>query len=239
MPSNSFLSKQRPNKSGYSYTIDPGDNELMIAMRHRLLYDILGYGHSNLIVYNGSTNDIAPPLAGHPKIYFYFSQDIASVPHGVTRIDAEYSFRLMKETSATITKAKLTTLATLIKEFFIVNGQGIQFAKGKNIYSYTDVANGYRLRIYAHQESDALPIIEKMLECQEIVYDPSKLTTHEPLKDNTIVPPEQLVYEKEIIPPKYRPNANVHFRYAYAEIPLLKKPIFLVDTTYKHIPLVH
>ncbi|MHC5824249.1 MAG: hypothetical protein ACYT04_52535, partial [Nostoc sp.] len=97
-------------------TISPDDNELLIAMRHRLFWDLLGYGNSNLVVYNGSTNDIAPPVEGHPKICFYFSQDVASVPHGTTRLDAEYSFRLLKETPATITKAKLTTLATLIKE---------------------------------------------------------------------------------------------------------------------------
>lgn len=136
-------------------------------------------------------------------------------------------------------KAKATTLATLIKEFFVINGEGIQFTKGKNIYRYTDPVNGYRLMIYAHLESDALPIIEKMLECTETVYDQNKLSTHEPLRDNTITPPEQLVYEKEIIPPKFRPNANVRFRYAYLEIPLVKKPIYLVDTTHRHIPLVH
>ncbi|MEH2139085.1 hypothetical protein [Nostoc sp.] len=220
-------------------TITPDDNELLIAMRHRLFWDLLGYGNSNLIVYNGSTNDIAPPVAGHPKVYFYFSQDIASVPHGTSRLDAEYSFRLIKETAATYTKAKAIALATLIKEFFVVNGQGIQFTKGKNIYSYTDPANGYRLRIYAHQETDALPIIQKMLECTETVYNQNKLNTHEPLRDNTVTPVEQLVYEKEIIPPKFRPIANVRFRYAYVEIPLVKKPVYLVDTTYKHIPLVH
>ncbi|MEH1981412.1 MAG: hypothetical protein V7L27_19450 [Nostoc sp.] len=220
-------------------TITPDDNELLIAMRHRLFWDLLGYGNSNLIVYNGSTNDIAPPVAGHPKVYFYFSQDIASVPHGTARLDAEYSFRLVKETAATYTKAKATALATLIKEFFVVSGQGIQFAKGKNIYRYSDPMNGYRLMIYAHQETDALPVIQKMLECTETVYDENKLTTHEPLRDNTVTPTEQLVYEKEIIPPKFRPTANVRFRYAYLEIPLVKKPVYLVDTTSKHIPLVH
>lgn len=220
-------------------TITPDDNELLIAMRHRLFWDLLGYGNSNLIVYNGSTNDIAPPVAGHPKVYFYFSQDIASVPHGTARLDAEYGFRLTKETAATYTKAKATALATSIKEFFVVGREGIQFAKGKNIYSYSDPANGYRLRIYAHQETDALPIIQKLLECTETAYDQNKLTTHEPLRDNTVTPAEQLVYEKEIIPPKFRPNANVRFRYAYIQIPLVKKPIYLVDTTYRHIPLVH
>ncbi|WP_375495397.1 hypothetical protein [uncultured Nostoc sp.] len=220
-------------------TMLAGENELMTAMRHRLFYDLLGYGNSNLIVYNGSTNDIAPPVAGHPKVYLYFSQDVAGVPHGTTRLDAEYSFRLVKETAATYTKAKATALATLIKEFFLVSGQGIQFTKGKNIYRYSDPVNGYRLMIYANQETDALPVIQKMLECTETVYDQNKLTTHEPLRDNTVTPTEQLVYEKEIIPPKFRPIANVRFRYAYLEIPLVKKPIYLVDTTSKHIPLVH
>ncbi|MEH2322054.1 MAG: hypothetical protein V7K32_00325 [Nostoc sp.] len=220
-------------------TMLDSDNQLIMNLRHHLLFDLLGYGKSNLIVYNGSFNDIAPPVAGHPRVYFYFSQDIESVPHGIPRVDAEYSFRLIKETAATYTKAKATALATLIKEFFIVNGQGIHFTKGKNIYSYNDPTNGYRLMIYAHQQTDAIPIIEKMLQCTEIVYDQHKLTLHEPLKDNTITPPEQLVYEKEIIPPKFRPTANVRFRYAYVQIPLVKKAVYLVDTTHRHTPLVH
>ena len=220
-------------------TIDPGDNELMIAMRHRLLFDILGYGNHNLVVYNGSRNDIAPPVDGHPKICFYFSQDIESVPVGDTRSDAEYSFRLMHETAATITKAKLTTLATRIKQHFVIEGVSTHFTKGKNIYRYSDPINGYRLMIYANLQTDALPIIQKMLECQEIAYDENLLTKHEPEKSNTAVPAEKLVYEKEIKPPKFRPNVNVRFRYAYAEIPLVKKPVYLVDTTHRHIPLVH
>ncbi|MEI1375987.1 hypothetical protein PQG02_06955 [Nostoc sp. UHCC 0926] len=220
-------------------TIDPGDNELMIAMRHRLLFDILGYGNSNLVVYNGSKNDIAPPVDGHPKVYFYFSQDIESVPVGSTRADAEYSFRLMHETAATITQAKLTALATLIKQHFVVEGVSIHFTKGKNIYRYSDPINGYRLMVYAHLQTDALPIIEKMLECQEIAYDENLLSIHTPEKSNTTTPVEKLVYGKEVKPPKFRPNANVRFRYAYVEIPLVKKPIYLVDTTHRHIPLVH
>jgi hypothetical protein len=228
-------------------TINPDDNELMIAMRHRLLFDILGWGQSNLIVYNGSKNDIAPPVAGHPKICFYFSQDVQSIPAidpitkiVPTRLDAEYSFRLMKETSTTITKLKLTALATLIKEFFVIAGVGIQFTKGKNIYTYFDTPNGYRLKIYANTEVDALPIIEKLLECQEIVYDQTKLTSNEPLKPNMNVEPvQQMVYGKEVYPPNFRPIANVRFRYSYAEIALVKKPIYLVDTTGTHKPLVH
>jgi len=227
-------------------TINKDDNELMIAMRHRLLFDILGWGQSNLIVYNGSKNDIAPPVDGHPKIYFYFSQDVQSVPPVdtatkvvVTRLDAEYSFRLMHETSATITKAKLTSLATLIKEFFVVGGVGIHFTKGKNIYRYSDPIQGYRLMIYANAQTDALPIIEALLECQEIVYDKNKLSTHEPLRDNTSAAIEQIVYGKEVFPPKFRPIANVRFRHARAEIALMKQPIYLVDTTYRHTPLVH
>ncbi|MHC5726350.1 MAG: hypothetical protein ACYTXY_19915, partial [Nostoc sp.] len=139
-------------------TINVDDNELMIAMRHRLLFDILGWGQSNLIIYNGSKDDIAPPVHGHPRIYFYFSQDVQSVVAGAKKLDAEYSFRLMKETSATITKAKLTILATLIKEFFVIANVGLHFTKGKNIYSYLDLVNGYRLKIYANTEADALPI---------------------------------------------------------------------------------
>ncbi len=221
-------------------TINPDDNELMIAMRHRLLFDLLGWGQSNLVVYNGSKNDLAPLVAGHPKICFYFSQDAQSIVTGAKKLDAEYSFRLMHETSATITKAKLTTLATLVKELFVIANLGIHFTKGKNIYSYYDPINGYKLRIYANTESEALPIIEKLLESQEIAYDQSKLTRHEPEKSNiNVVPVQQMVYGTETPVPAYRPIANVRFRYCYASIPLVKKPIYLVDTTGVHKPLIH
>jgi hypothetical protein len=52
----------------------------MMSLRHHLLFDLLGYGRKNLMLYYGSRESIEPPVEGHPKIVFYFSQDSQSVP---------------------------------------------------------------------------------------------------------------------------------------------------------------
>ncbi|MEH2136846.1 hypothetical protein [Nostoc sp.] len=220
-------------------TMLDGDNQLMMNLRHHLLFDLLGYGKSDLIVYNGSRNDILPPVDGHPIVKFYFSQDIESVPHGQNRTDAEYSFRLMNETATTFTKANAMTLATKVKQHMIVSNQGIMFTKGKNIYLYRDEMHGYRLKLYGNQEADAIDLITRMLECQDLAFDENKLTVSTPKKSNTVTPATVEVYGKEVKKNRYRPIDNVRFRYAYVEVPLLKKPIYLVDTTYRHTPLVH
>jgi hypothetical protein len=219
-------------------TMTDDDNALMMELRHKLLYDVLGYGRSGLAVYYGSRDGQDVPVTGCPRIYFYFSQDADAVPKGEIRIDAEYSFRLTSETQSTITPTEAKRLATEIKTLFVSARQGIVLTKGKNQYLYFHKEKGYRLRIYGNTENDAVDVIKKLLQLTNTPYDSDRLTVATPKRSNVATPETHIVYGVTKKKKKFRPIANVRFRYAYMQIPGKKEPVFLVDTTYRYNGLV-
>lgn len=219
-------------------TMLDNDNALTIYIRRTLFSDILGYGRANLATFYGSRDALDVAVVGHPRVYFYFSQDADAVPNGQQKIDAEYSFRLMDETQSTINVSKARTLATEIKNLFVNARQGIILTKGKNQYIYYHKERGYRLRVYGNSESDAVDIIQKLLQLTNTNYDQDRLSIGTPKRSNTAVPENYIVYGTTKKKKRFRPIANVRFRYAYMEIPGKKDPVFLVDTTYRYGGLV-
>lgn len=212
-------------------------------MRHRLFWYLLGYGNSGLSLFYGSHENQAPPVVGHPKIVFYFSQDAQSVVAGQTALDAEYSVRLMQQinTSATLLE-NLTTIANEIKSLFVENSIGIIHTKGNMCVSYKDVANGFAnaSRILTNSESDATTLYEKICTCVGVTFNENNLTVHTPKKSSTVgvVTTTQNILGKNRALRAYRPVANVRFRYAYASIPGNPTPTWLVDTTHRYKALV-
>ncbi|OYD92765.1 hypothetical protein CDG77_14020 [Nostoc sp. 'Peltigera membranacea cyanobiont' 213] len=207
------------------------DSDSMRKMRHDLFFDLLGYSKKNLAVIHGSTENFDAPVAGHPLVKLYFSQDSESVPKGYTKVDAEISFRLMNETAATFTPSNAHTLATKIKAQFVTAGKGVKFTKGKDIYAYRDTAKGYRLQVYCTTENDAIDIIKRCLEVQDVLFSESNLSKHEPKKTSQPKTPKKLVYGKEREGKRYRPIANVFFRSVVVEVPGMNKEIVLYDVS--------
>ncbi|MCF4968703.1 hypothetical protein [Nostoc sp. CMAA1605] len=214
-------------------TLDDNDTSAMTMLRMYLFYEVLGYGQKNLAVVYGSKERYTPPVTGHPRVILYFSQDRSGIPKGYGLVDAEMSFRLMKETEETFTPAEAETLGRKIKEEFTDGGKGIQFTKGKDIYAYYDKENGYRLKILCTTESDAIDVIQRCLRIQNIAYNKNFLSVSQPKKTSNPKPGKTLIYGKQREKRRYRPIANVRFRYAICEIPGLTKPVALYDTTQK------
>lgn len=219
-------------------TMLDNDNQLIMSLRHHLLFDLLGYGKSDLIIYHGAKEGLTPSVQGHPKVSLYFSQDTESIVAGEPRVDAEISFRLMQETQATFTPANALTIAQKIKQHFVTGNQGVVFTKGKTIHLYKDEVHGYRLQIYGNSKSDIVDIIQRCLEIQNLTYDENKLTVSTPEKNSDTSTQLQLSYGKERRKKRFRPVINVRFRYAFVEVPGYDKHVFLVDTTYTHNSLV-
>jgi hypothetical protein len=87
-------------------------------------------------------------------------------------------------------------------------------------------------------EADAVDVIKKMLQLTNTSYDEDRLSIGTPKRNNFQRSQKQLVYGKQVKIKRYRPTANVYFRYAYVEIPGKPKPVFLVDTTFNNTALV-
>lgn len=224
-------------------TMQDSDNQLMMNLRHHLLFDLLGYGKSGLSIFYGSRESNEPSVVGHPKIVFYFSQDIASVPVGGTVYDAECSVRLMKlQNTSEDLLLILTRIANEIKTKFVHESAGIVHSKENLCISYKDTANGFPKgsKILANTENSAINIYQLICDCIDIVFDETKITVHDPKKPSPVGIPTatQTIMGKKRKLRAYRPVVNVRFRYAYAIIPGNPNPTFLVDTTHRYKPLV-
>jgi hypothetical protein len=225
-------------------TITDNDNQLMMELRHNLLFDLLGYGRKNLFIYYGSIENIEPPVEGHPKIVFYFSQDSQSMSATQNyKADAEYSIRLMDlENTSTNLHTKLVEIANEIKTQFVDAKQGIILTKGNLAVGYKDPKHGFSTgrRILSSTEADAIDIYRRMCNVIDAPFDEEKITVSNPKKPSTIgaVTQTQIIMGKTRKKRAYRRVTNVRFRYAYALIPGEPQPVFLVDTTYRYNPLV-
>jgi len=225
-------------------TMVDSDNQLMMSLRHHLLFDLLGYGRKNLFVYYGANESIDPPVEGHPKIIFYFSQDshtLATVQ--CRKADAEYSLRLMDlENTSTNLKSKLVEIANEIKTQFVEGKQGIILIKGNLGIIYKDAKNGFSSgrKILASTEADAIDIYRRMCNVIDKNFDETKISVTNPKKASTSgeTTETQIIMGKTRKKKAYRRVATVRFRYAYVLIPGEAQPIFLVDTTYRYNPLV-
>jgi hypothetical protein len=224
-------------------THQENDTVAMTQLRHALLYDVLGYGKNGIALFHGSRDNQIPPVAGHPIVYFYFSQDAQSVPNEGTRGDAEYSVRLMQLENTSINlRSKLIEIGNEIKTQFLEAKKGIVLTKGNLAVTYTDVKNGFSggRRILSNSEVDAIDIYRRMCNVIDVPFDESKINVNKPKRQSTVGLSNgtQVIMGKTRKKPAYRRVVNVRFRYSYAEIPGEPNPVFLVDTTYRHNSLV-
>lgn len=153
-------------------------------------------------------------------------------PAGVAnkgKYKAQISFRLMNETTASITKAKLQQLGERIKTLF-GGEEPFQWHKGKNEYIYYDQNEGYDFRILAVSNVEAKKIITRVMEIQE--HSPNwKLLYHkvpdEPGLAFPDVAQQMEILGTEVKEPIYRPDIIVHFRHAVAHVHGLKDAVLI------------
>jgi len=97
-----------------------------------------------------------------PQIVLEFREDDLDVEAGFSPLDGRISYRLMNESSETITKTELTTIANRIKTQFGGTTPYI-WKKGKDLASYVDKNNGYQFQLLVRSKEDAKNLIEKVL----------------------------------------------------------------------------
>ncbi|MCC5641075.1 hypothetical protein LC593_35670 [Nostoc sp. CHAB 5844] len=233
-------------------TMTDEDSALVMELRHRLLYDVLGYGRSDLAVVYGSRFDTSPPVAGHPQLFLVFSQDAAATPIEEPSIVHEKSVRLMKFSCAAgdddgssdtaITKANMTEIANEIKANFISSSRGITYTCGNKSASYTDPENGFAKGNYmlVNSRADATEIYQKLCNVIDVPFKTEKLIVNDPDKASTTTATAGTVtiLGKQRKKRRYRPVAILRFRSAYISLGTLIPPIFLIDTTMRNKGLV-
>lgn len=199
-------------------TIQPKDNLLMVISRVLLFEVSIGNAsrmHPAMYALPVRQHYDEEDREGRPKILLYFSQDVGAAPNGFSKIDSKVSFRLGKETNETITETKAIGYANKIKSIF-GSIPTYDWTKGKTIYSYIDKNGGYHLQIYASSEAQAKGLIIKVLEIQNHSFDDEFFHYSDKPGKSSINNPSgtRRVYGKSVRKKRWRPTANVRFRYA-------------------------
>lgn len=186
-----------------------------------------------------------PDRRYRPHIRLHFLEDttfnqVGSNPdtyQGKRRFRGRLSFRIMNETSETISKGELTRFATAIKNSFGANG-GYTWDKGKELYTYADWDKGYQLQILAKNSSQPRDIISKILALQS--HTPnwaflSKSGSESEIERYPELPQTKIILGEQVTLARVRPLVQVRFRYADAKVHLLTQPIVLYDLTNKKV----
>lgn len=169
-----------------------------------------------------------------PKITLYFNNKGYDPNKKNELIEGEISFRLMNESSTSITQTELERYATKIKNLFTSPSKFI-WHKGRTMASYTDWDKGYQLQLLVTNEAEAKRIVEQVLDIQSHTPDWKFLNINEnsePAERYPVNPGNQTILGKSREKTKQRPVEDVKFRYATINIHGLGRGINLVDTTY-------
>lgn len=166
-----------------------------------------------------------------PQIQLHFLEKYEDVDEGYDQLKAQISFRLVNETSTSISKTDLTTIGNKIKQLFWT-GTPFNFKKGRQLATYIDQAKGYYFQLYVFDTAQAKKVIEQVLDIQSHTPDWKLLNIHtneEPAQAYPTIPPQKTILGKPHKQPRIRPAGTVHFRYAIAQIHGIPRPVVLYD----------
>jgi hypothetical protein len=185
-----------------------------------------------------------PDRRFRPQIRLHFLQDSdfekgSNAPgyHGRRRVPGQLTWRLMNETSETITKGELTRIGEQIKRIFAANN-GYTWQKGKEMYTYAEWDKGYQMQILARSVSQAQDLVTKILSIQGHTPMWRFLTKTENFEEQTRYPETpvtKIILGESVTLPNLRPNVSVRFTYADVRIHKLTEPIVICDRTNKKV----
>lgn len=168
-----------------------------------------------------------------PQVKLVFYEDTQDVEDGYRAIEAELTFRLINETSESITETNARNLATKIRNEF-AGGSLYRWHRGRYKATYLDKENGYDFRLQVYSQSEAEELIRKVLAIRDKTPDWALFTFHE-TKDASsaypTIPGTQRIYGQTVKKPRRRPVGWVRFRKAQLLIWGRNKAITLVDST--------
>jgi hypothetical protein len=172
-----------------------------------------------------------PPRLLRPRIVLVFHEDDSDVEPGYSPVVGEIGFRIMDETAAGLTEAKLNALGAKIKTLFGV-GNGYLWKRGRKQLVYNDPVNGYQNRVLCFSQTEGKNLISKLLDIRNKNPDWKYASLSENLEESQAfptIPEKQQILGKNRKLARNRVRADVRFSYAYIEIAGLPNKIYLYD----------
>lgn len=190
------------------------DTAAMVQMRQWLFEITIGHAQSlQTPIYGIPVQEHQRNVKFKPQIKLYFKERLTSDNTNRTSpATAEITFRLMDETSASMTRAKAEILALKIKNEFA--DPIFVWEKGWYKYTYLDTENGYDLRLFVKTKLEGIRIAKQILKIQGHIFNDNygNYTDHE--RTYPLNPGTQIIYGQSVQKPVERPRVDVRFKYA-------------------------
>ena len=213
----------------HACTMKDGDTATMTMMR-LWLFEVTA-GHAQALqrpVYGIPWYEIQSERTFKPqvKLYFLESYNINIHEDGTPQAEGEITFRLMNESSETISRANAETLARAIKNVFAT--PLFVWNKGKFKCTYFDLERGYELKLLVTSKAEGERIIRAVLDIQNHPFDRDYLQYIDNDRTYPSNPGTHRVYGRTVKKFVRRRTADVKFRYAQLLIWGKQNPINLV-----------
>ncbi|MEH2014174.1 hypothetical protein [Nostoc sp.] len=213
-------------------------DSMQIALQRQsfFYYQVLKIQNKPIIIGQPKA-DFDADVKYHPQIFVRLWQDSTAVPVGKFPKSAQFSFRLLDETSETITKDKLNTYARKMYAAFFETQ--FTFNKGKYISWYTVPEEGLHLRFYCIDEVECERVAKAVVSKLEKVWNEDAFKISKPRRSNLVSSTNTInILGRSKQRPQWRPNCTVRSTECWAciwasdeEIPLVSK----VGGTYRPI----
>lgn len=209
----------------------PGESQNMALIKTLTFRYIVQQVHLKPDVYGIMAEPYQEQVVFRPQIHLFFKQDSQAVVSGRRAMEGQISFRLVNETSSTITETKARQWALKIKNEFALNN-GYVWKKGKIKLVCKDAENGLNLGILALNELEGIELIKKVYDLIGGTYNEDLVREVTPKRDSETNPTgTELVFGKQRKKQRWRPVGNIRFQYALLTVRGMQHRIALVDRT--------
>ena len=208
------------------------DDTIDLIILRMFLYWFEFKGNLPIPVFGIQTTDFMAELQipSKPQVTLKFYEDSSEFlwENNLSPAKSEISWRIMSQTSATITPAYAKEIALQIKEAF-GEGNGFTWERGTVQVTYKDLPKGVNFRLLAESKSEAIRVIKKVLSLIDVPFQEKKVITATIDEIFPVVPPVEEIYGQLRKLPRKHPITTVRFRRAELSIYGLKEPVLLVD----------
>lgn len=189
------------------------DSIAIAQVKMRTFREIIQKTHLKPDIIGMPKIDVDADVSYRPEVTLYFKQNKESVPRGKTAKTARASYRLMNQTSSSLSKTELKNLGRDIYNDF-AKPTPYRFNKGKIIGWYVKPEEGLNLQIYSHTEEIGETVVRKILSHRNLTFDNDIYKFTKPNRNSDPTPETIMILGESQQKPVWRPTVFVEFDHA-------------------------
>lgn len=204
-------------KSRLKHTCLIKDEDTAVMTLMRMFYFQINVGKAQSIqapIYGIPVQELQRDVKFKPQIKLFFKEDFDKDVHDgtVPLSEGEITFRLVNETSDTISRTKAESLAKKIRDE--VTKPVLVWSKGWYKCTYLDRDLGYDFRLLVKSKAEGERVIKEVLKIQNHSFDLDYFQFIDHDRNYPINPGTHKVYGRTVKKNRQRPRVDVKFRYA-------------------------